>query len=115
VAIGRQDVIDRWRALAAVTAAGEWSAALTDAAAQVSPDAWGSRADLATIHLAAHLLFVDHPELVAVGPVTSESALGVSRTYAASASAGAGDYGRSQAGREYLRLRRQLGLSISVI
>lgn len=118
MAIQASDVTARWPMLASLFAGdtiGAIDTALADAALQVDVATWGPRATLATIHLAAHALFLAHPELSPSGPVQSESAGGVSRSYAVTAVPGGSSYASTAAGREYLRLRSQLGLGAMVV
>ncbi len=116
MAVSREDVVARWPKLLAIESTAEWTAALGDAAAMTPASVWGARADLATIHLAAHALFLAYPELALTGQVQSESVGGVSRSYAVAppASGASEDYRRTLPGQSYLRLRASLGLGFSV-
>lgn len=118
MAATRETVLVRWPTLSEVTDQAQWDAALADAALQVAPSVWGEFADLAQAHLAAHLLFISHPEFGAsgqVGPVASETVGSVSRSYAVTAAVASRiDYGRTLPGQAYLRLRAILGISFSV-
>lgn len=101
------DVTSRAKEFAALDEA-EITRAISDAALQVNTTVWGSKADLATICLAAHFLTVWNPGLaVASGAVQSERVGDVARTYAVAAPA-ADRYDSTRWGREYSRLLRQL-------
>jgi hypothetical protein len=114
MAVAQADILARWPKLAPVTDPSEWTAAIGDAALLVPAAVWGAQTDLATIHLAAHSLFLAHPELL-TGQVQSESVGGVSRSYAVAPYSSTQGYERSLAGQAYLRLRATLGLGFSVI
>ena len=86
--------------------------ALADAALQVSDSAWGSKADLAVVLLAAHNLAVIHPELVESSqPVVSESIGPIHTSYARPAIDGNRPWGATAYGRRFLELRRTLPLT----
>jgi len=114
VAHARGDIVRRWAVLSSVQDPNEWEAAIADAELQVSADAWGSLYDLGVIHLAAHLLSVNHPEFVGAGTVQSESVGPLSRTYAV-ATPSRNVIASTPAGKEYLRVRGSLGLGFSVV
>ncbi len=121
--VERADIENRYPALTGVTEPDEWDAAIADAQGDIATSVWGdpaptgsplSRYDRGVVCLAAHRLFAAHPELVEPGPVQSESVGGVSRSYAVAA-VGGRELSSTSAGREFVRLRRQLGLGYTVI
>lgn len=89
---------------------------LASAEAQVERALYPSStvADLAVVMLASHELGCAQPALlVSGGPVTSESAGGLSRSYAVAAVA-TSDLGSTRFGREYERLVRTYGRRLTV-
>lgn len=87
---------------------------INDAAGEISPDAWGSKADRVIALLAAHAIAVSYPNLYA--RLTSSERVGdISRSYERSSFPRADEYATTRFGIEFLRLRRQLGLSAQVI
>jgi hypothetical protein len=113
MAVAQADILARWPKLAQVTDSAEWTAAIADAALLVPAAVWGTLTDLATIHLAAHQLFVMRPDLTP-RQVQSESVGGVSRSYVVASPGSGGGYQGTDAGQAYLRLRATLALGISV-
>lgn len=88
--------------------------AIDDAIATLNEDAWCGRADQAAKNLAAHLLTLrKRGSTGMVGPLTGESADGVSRSFGASATGNKNDAYLNQTifGQEYLRLLRMCPLS----
>lgn len=111
MAVTATDVTNRAKEFADLEDA-EVERAITDAALQINRNVWGTKADLATIYLAAHLLSLANPSLVTVaGPVQSEKVGDVSRTYAV-ATVSAQGLAMSRWGQEYLRLRNSLPLHL---
>lgn len=116
MAVDRAAVIARVPALKDVGDAAEWSAALADAKLQVNEAAWGDLYELGVIYLAAHLLECAHPDVARGGQVVSSESIGsISRSYAVTAPPSTGVLGSTPPGREFLRLRRSLGLGFSVV
>ena len=104
------DVTNRAKEFASLTSA-EIERASDDAELQINATAWGTKANLATIYLAAHFLSAWNPDLaIAAGAVSSETVGEVSRTYAVGSAPAAGDYGSSRWGVEYKRLMRTIPL-----
>jgi hypothetical protein len=114
MAVTRAAIVARVPALDAVTNPSEWDAAIADAQLQVAASAWGDMYELGVVYLAAHLLLATHPDIEGPGPVQSESVGSVSVSYAVSGSV-FHNLMRTSAGREYRRLLRTLGLSVSVV
>ncbi len=84
--------------------------ALADAALQINRTNWGSKADLGTIYLAAHILKVwELQSAAAAGPVTKlkDGDLAVEFGFASS-SPDLSSYAATIWGREYLALRDQI-------
>lgn len=71
---------------------------------QMNSDVWGSKLDMGAVWLAAHLATVGPGRSGVAGPVIAESVGQVSRQYAASVAAGAGQLGSTSYGMEYERL-----------
>lgn len=120
MAVTSTDIILRWPALAQIAGTAEFDAALADAALQVKVSSWAEFTDLGTIHHAAHHLMVAHPEIsgpgmTGPGPISSERAGEVARTYAVEPVSRAGGFRSTAPGREYLRLARLLGVSAMVV
>ncbi len=112
----RSDVVSRWPALNAVVDAREWEMAFLDAAARITDGIWGAQAELGRIHYAGHLIAIANPTVQTPGPISSESAGGVSVSYAVKpASTDPDDLRATPQGRAYLRLRRSLGLIGSAV
>ena len=106
MAITKDDVVTRFAEFASISDA-QWTVVLADAALRVSRPAWGAKADLATIYMAAHLLGSAHPELVPNGRVTRRSLDGTSYSYAvAEQAASADELDSTPYGRLYKGLRR---------
>lgn len=88
--------------------------ALEDAALQINRRAWGRKADLGTLYLAAHMMAVDDLALAgsggAQGAVLSETVGSISRTYASpGATYGVtGEFGTTKYGLMYMRLKSQV-------
>lgn len=114
MAVTRAAIVARVPALDAVTTPSEWEAAIADAQLQVAQGVWGDLYELGVASLAAHLLLVGHPEVAGPGPVQSETVGSISRTYAV-ATPSREQLGSTVAGREHVRLRRQLGLGIALV
>lgn len=98
--------------------------ALEDAALQINPNAWGRKAGLGQIYLAAHTMALfgpaslASPGTVATGVITSESVGEISRSYAnpyGSMAPGSADFGLSRYGQLYERLKRQIASSPMVL
>lgn len=114
MAISRAAIVARVPALDAVDDPAAWEAAIADAQLQVSSSVWGDLYELGVIYLAAHLLLVANPEVAGPGPVQSETVGSISRTYAVTAPTRE-QLGSTLAGREHIRLRRQLGLGAALV
>src|SRR5688500_9353808 len=103
MAIVWQDVVNIAPELSTLPLASQ-TAILADVALQMNADAWGSKLDLGSKWLAAHLATVGPRRSGVGGPVVSESVGSVSRAYAASVAAGASQLGSTSYGLEYERL-----------
>lgn len=114
MAVTRAAIVARVPALAAVDDPVAWEAAIADAQLQVSQASWGDRYELGVIYLAGHLLLATRPEIEGPGPIASESVGSISRSYAVSGSV-FHNLMRTSAGREFVRLRRQLGLGSALV
>lgn len=91
--------------------------ALEDAALQINANAWGVKAALGQLYLAAHSLALFGPAasripgVVATGVVTGETVGEVSRTYSnpyGNTAPGSTDFGLTRYGQMYERLKRQV-------
>lgn len=112
MAVTPQNIRDRYPDLVSLADA-VLNIFIADAGLQTAGAAsWGAQADLAQIHLAAHLTALAYPNL-AKGIVQSQSAGGVSVSYAV-APMSPEDLLRTRAGAEYLRLVRQRGYGFAV-
>lgn len=106
MAITKADVLARYAEFGTILDP-EWAAVIADAALQVNPSLWGSKSDLATVYLTAHLLGTAHPSLIPQGRITSESMDGTSYRYAvADHAAATEDLDATPYGRHYKALRK---------
>ena len=92
----------------------QFETAIRDAALQINRHVWGSKADLGHKYLAAHLVGLAHLDRLVAGSVQSDKVGEVAATYAASGFTQADELDATRFGREFKRLRRQLGLGIAV-
>lgn len=87
---------------------------ITEAEARLDSGTWGAKYDLGVKYLAAHELAVDiSGGMGAAGPVISESAGPLSRSYAASAlfsASNASNLNATSYGRKFQQLRNELGI-----
>lgn len=88
---------------------GSQTAILAQVALQMNPDVWGSKLDMGAAWLAAHMATVGPRRKGVGGPVQSESAGNVSRSYAAIATTSS--LAATSYGQEYERLVMQLPLA----
>lgn len=86
----------------------ELDTAIELATARVSSGVWGDRYRQGVAYLAAHVLTIAAREGSGVGPITSEKAGKVSRSYGFSAQADSGGYGSTEYGKQFLQLRSEL-------
>lgn len=83
--------------------------ALAQAVNRTNTIAWGSKADDATLYLAAHIATImKNGSATPAGPVTSEAVGSVSRSYGVSLVAARENYASTVWGRMYLELRSTL-------
>lgn len=92
----------------------EFDNAIRDAALQVNRKVWDSKAELAHKYLAAHLVGLAHLDLLISRTIQSEKAGEVAATYNGSQFTQTDELDATRFGREFKRLRRQLGLGIAV-
>lgn len=120
MAVTQTSIVLRWPALGQIASPLEFDAALADAQLELGATAWGTLYDLGITHRAAHQLMVAHPEILGPGmmgpgPISSEKAGEVSRSYAVEPVSRAGGFRATAPGREFLRLQRLLGLGSMVV
>lgn len=89
---------------------GRQTAVLAQVALQMNEDVWGSKLDMGSVWLAAHLATCMGRQGTG-GAVQSESVGAVSRSYAVSQAASAADLGSTAYGIEYQRILLQLPLA----
>lgn len=100
--------------LASGLTADQQNAILADVALLMSADAWGSKLDMGSKYLAAHLgaLAKGASANAPAGPLTSETVGPNSRSWAAPTLSATDDYDSTAYGRRYLALVKTLGARV---
>lgn len=86
----------------------DFAIVIGDVGLQLSPDAWDTLLDLGTKYLTAHTLAVAHPELYR--PMIQSDKAGAVETHYLAPAQGGDELDATKYGKEFKRLRRQLGL-----
>lgn len=92
----------------------QFETAIHDASLQINRHVWGSKAALAHKYLAAHLVGLAHLDRLVAGSVQSDKVGEVAATYGVPGFTQSDELDATRFGREFKRLRRQLGLGIAV-